>query len=329
MMDKSMVIATIPCNLCGNTDVEVIGTTDRKGKPLRTVICTSCGLVWTDPRPDTKTNREYYADHYRLQYKAAAKPKLKHVYRETQRAIQRFRRIEPLLVAGMRLLDIGAGGGFFPYTVKQQGYDIEGIEPNRGYAAYARDELQLDIRTGFLQDFDFTEDSFDIITLNHVLEHLEDPGAALHQLRRWNKPGGYLNIEVPNIEAVYHAPGHIFHQAHLYTFNPDNLKLMGTKAGYLIHDVQLMPGTAHINVMLCKPADPVALRIPGNFAIPGNYERIRTKFNHHTTMRHYISAKTYARFVRKNFGYLQEAIAVSKFSGGREIADYLLSGSDV
>lgn len=318
-----MAVSTILCNLCGAVEVEVIGTTDRKGKPLRTVICRNCGLVWTDPRPGVDETREFYTDDYRLQYKQTFKPKLKHAYREMRRALLRFQRIESLLQPGMKVLDVGAGGGFFPYTVRHRGYVIEGIEPNHGYAKYAMDDLQLDLKVGFLQDFDFAEGSFDIITLNHVLEHLEDPGAALQRLLQWIKPGGYLNVEVPNIEATYHAPGHKFHLAHLYTFNPDNLALLGRKAGYRIHDLKLMSGTTHINLILQKPAAPIAP--PEALAIPGNYRRIRELFDRHTALRHYSSPRIYARFISKQFGYLQEKIAIRKFGKGREIADYLLS----
>jgi len=318
-----MAVATIPCNLCGATDVEVIGTTDRKGRPLRSVICKGCGLAWTDPRPGKEATREFYAEHYRIQYKASPKPKLKHVYREMHRAIQRLRRIEPLLAPGMCLLDIGAGAGFFPYTVQHRGYTIEGIEPNQGYAAYAMDELRLDIKTGFLQDFNFAAGSFDIITLNHVLEHLEDPVAALQRLLHWNKPGGFLNIEVPNIEATYHAPGHRFHLAHLYTFNPDNLALLTRKAGYEVHNLQLMPGTVHINLLLHKPAAP--LPAPGALGIPGNYHRIKGVLDRHTSLRHYLSPGIYARFFRKQLGYLKEKIVVRKFHNARELADNLLA----
>lgn len=323
-----MIQATIPCNLCGATDVEVIGETDRKGKPLRSVICRSCGLVWTDPRPGTEATRKFYVDDYRLQYKQTYRPKLKHAYREIHRALQRFQRIEPLLRQGMKVLDVGAGGGFFPYTVRHRGYDVVGIEPNRGYARYAVEELQLEVMAGFLQDQEFTDESFDIITLNHVLEHLEDPAAALLRLLRWNKSGGFLNVEVPNVEATYHAPGHKFHLAHLYTFNPENLQMLGRKAGYLVQDMKLMPGTQHINVIFQKPVVPVALQNTAGFTIPENRGRIRAIFDRHTPIRHYFSVKPYARFVRKNIGYLQERIAVSKFRGSREIADYLLSRTD-
>ena len=318
-----MTVASIPCNLCGNTEVEVIGDTDRKGKPLRTVICRTCGLVWTDPRPDATANREYYAEHYRIHYKATHQPKLKHVYRETLRAMERFRRIEPLLSPGMRLLDVGAGGGFFPYTVKQRGYTIEGIEPNLGFAAYASEVLQLDIQAGFLQDFDFAEGSFDIITLNHVLEHLEDPGAALCRLWRWIRPGAYLNLEVPNIEATYHAPGHRYHLAHLYNFNPVNLERLARKAGYLVYDQRLMPGTRHINLILQRPEGPA--QAPADLTIPGNYQRIMALLERHTALRHYLSPRVYTRFVRKQFAYLGEKIAVRRFHDARELADSLLA----
>lgn len=318
-----MTASTIPCNLCGGIDVEVIGNTDRKGKPLQTVICRDCGLVWTDPRPGVEANRKYYEEHYRVQYKASRKPKLKHAYRETLRAVARLKRIEALLVPGMHLLDIGAGGGFFPYAVKQRGYAIEGIEPNQGYAAYAREDLQLDIKSGFLQDFTFDEGSFDVITLNHVLEHLEDPDAALRRLWYWNKPGGFLNVEVPNIEATYHAPGHKFHLAHLYNFNPETLPLLARKSGYRIHDLKLMPGTTHINVILQKPTTP--LPPPESLTISGNYARIKAILDRHTTMRHYLSAGVYVRFIRKQLGYLREKVAVSRFNGARELADMLLT----
>ena len=151
------------------------------------------------------------------------------------------------------------------------------------------------------------------------------PAAAIRRLLRWNKAGGYLNVEVPNIEATYHAPGHKFHLAHLYTFNPDNLMLLGRKAGYLIQDMELMAGTKHINIIFQRPADPIQPSMPDSFSIPGNYDRIRRIFDHHTPMRHYLSTRPYVRLIRKTVGYFREKIAVSKFRRSREIADYILS----
>lgn len=322
---KSATVANLPCNLCGGCEVDILATRDRDNRPLQTVICRDCGLAWTDPRPSADATREFYSEKYRRQYKSTLTPKLKHVYRDVRRAMVRYDRISTLLVPGMKLLDVGAGGGFFPYVVKQHGYPITGLEPNTGYAGYARDEFQLDIVSGFIQDADFDKSGFDIITLNHVLEHLEDPCAALHRLLEWLSPGGYLNLEVPNIEATYHAPRKKFHLAHLYSFNPETLKLLCEKAGFVVLDLQIIPGTKHINVILQKPGQPGATtRSAASCAIPGNYQRIRKIYDSHTTWSHYLAPDPYLRLLRKIVTYAQEKIAVSRFNRGREVADYLL-----
>lgn len=319
--------STIPCNLCGGSDgdVEILATRDRNNKPMQTVICLDCGLVWIDPRPSADATKKFYTEEYRKQYKSTFKPKMKHVYRDMKRAIERFKRIRPMLVSGMKILDIGAGAGFFPYVVKQNSYEVAGLEPNIGYAQYANEEFQLDIKVGFIQDIEFENSSFDIVTLNHVLEHLEGPFTTLTRLFDWLKPGGHLNVEVPNIEASYHAPRNKFHLAHLYTFNPENLKLLGEKAGYSVNNLQIVPGTKHINIIFQKPKDPGSnIKFQGPYAISGNYERIRKIHAAHSTLSHYLSTAPYLRFLRKNAGYLYEKIAVSRFTSGRDVADYLI-----
>jgi 2-polyprenyl-3-methyl-5-hydroxy-6-metoxy-1,4-benzoquinol methylase len=316
---------TLPCNLCGGVDVDVLAERDRAGRPLQTLICRGCGLAWTDPRPSAADTRAFYAEHYRQHYKRARQPKLKHVYRDIRRAIQRYDRIKPLLRPGVKLLDIGAGGGFFPYVVNQRGHTVIGLEPNAGYADYAREEFQLDIQTGYIQEVNYTAESFDVVTLNHVLEHLEDPFLALTRIRGWLKPGGYLNLEVPNIEATYHAPEHKFHRAHLYSFNPENLQRLCHRAGFTVIDMQLVPGTLHINLVLQKPQSAAVSHHSHSFSIPGNHARIRRIFTAHTTVSHYLSWRPYVRILRKLGAYAQEQITVRRFKRGREIADYLLT----
>jgi len=301
----------------------VLATRDRRGQPLQTVICKACGLVWTDPRPQADATRKFYAEQYRQQYKATPQPKLKHVYRDMRRAIGRYTRIQPLLRPGMRLLDIGAGGGFFPYVVKQKGYAVSGLEPHAGYAAYGREEFQLDIKSGYIQDVEYELNAFDIVTLNHVLEHLEDPYLALTRILGWLKPGGHLNVEVPNIEATYHAPANKFHQAHLYSFNPATLQRLAQRAGFEVIDTQLVPGTNHVNLILQRPVVPSPSADPCQ--LPGNYDRVMKIFFAHTYWSHYRSWRPYLRFVRKLLGYAREQIIVRRFRRGREVGDYLLS----
>lgn len=319
------ITSSIPCNLCNGHDVDVLSARDRHNRPLQTVICHGCGLVWTDPRPDSEANRKFYAEEYRQKYKATYRPKMKHVYRDMLRALQRYERIRPLLREGMKVLDIGAGAGFFPYVIRQHGFEITGLEPNDGYSKYANQEFDLNVINGFIEDAEFDEHSFDIITLNHVLEHLQDPCMALTRLRTWLKPGGYLNVEVPNIEATYHSPNNKFHLAHLYTFNPENLYRLGEKAGYTVSDVQLAAATRHINILFQKPAGHAPRSSFDNYFLAGNYDSIRKVFDAHTPLAHFLSSTPYSRLFRKLAGYLREKVAVGRFESGRQLADYLLN----
>lgn len=319
----TLVSCTLACNLCGNETAEKIGAADRDGQPLRTVLCQSCGLVWTDPRPNSEQTRKFYAEEYRLQYKSTYVPKRKHVYRETLRAIARFQEVRSLLQPEMKLLDVGCGGGFFPYVARTQGFDAQGIEPNQGFAEYASETFDVPTTNAFFQDVDIPEESFDLITLNHVLEHVEDPCATLGQLRKWLKTDGFLVVEVPNIEATYHAPRNLFHVGHLYNFNPANLEYLGEKAGLAIGASKLVTSENHIHVTFQKQAFGVFRS--ENYTLPGNYERVSSVLKRHTAFRHYASIVPYTRFISKQAQYHTERKAVHCDASPREIADELIA----
>ena len=197
----------IPCNLCGSTDVEVIGTHDRNRRPLRTTICRKCGLVWSNPRPGEAEVRRYYSREYRLDYKGRATPSLRHVARSGRGALNRYRALEPYVKRGDRILDAGAGGGEVVYVLRRLGFDASGLEPDERYAQHARETLEVPVVTGFVQDVRFPPGSFDVITMYHALEHVEDPAAILARLRSWMAERGVLIVEVPNVEARLHFAG--------------------------------------------------------------------------------------------------------------------------
>lgn len=220
---------SIPCNLCGGTEVSILSTRSRSGNPLRTVICQACGLVWSDPRPHDA--RQFYEAEYRLAYKNTYSPKPKHVVRAGKVALSRFGKIAQLLSSQKTVLDVGTGGGEFAYLLQSLGHVVNGIEPNRGYADHSIQQYGLTVRVGFVQDATFDPASFDIVTIWHVLEHTEDPGFILARLRSWLKPDGVLVVEVPNVEATCQAPRNTFHEAHLYNFNVVSLRRLAKSRG--------------------------------------------------------------------------------------------------
>ena len=101
--------------------------------------------------------------------------------------------------AGTRVLDVGCAGGAFLVAAREMGFTVSGIEPARWMAAYGREHYQLDIRNGILEPGTFAEDSFDVVTLWDVIEHLPQPSETLKIVRSLLKPGGVLLVNYPDI----------------------------------------------------------------------------------------------------------------------------------
>jgi SAM-dependent methyltransferase len=115
------------------------------------------------------------------------------------------RRLAQLARAGAvtpgRLLDVGAGRGRFVAHARAAGWYAHGIEPSqRGVDGAAGRGVKL-VRAG-IDDAEVPPGSLDAATLWHVLEHLDDPGAALERIATWLRPGGMLLVGVPNLASV-------------------------------------------------------------------------------------------------------------------------------
>jgi hypothetical protein len=104
--------------------------TGRRGASFRTVICPSCGLVFSDPFPHDV--RDYYERLYRLDYKGVTIPKLKHVLRSGLVALDRYNRYPQFFPVKSTLIDIGGGGGEFFYRMESRARGAQGGEPNIG-----------------------------------------------------------------------------------------------------------------------------------------------------------------------------------------------------
>lgn len=308
------------CPLCEQHLSELLSETDRHGRPLRTIICRGCGLVRIDPMPDSGNLNDFYANDYRLQYKGAWHPRPKHVYRDSRGAISRAKRLLEIYRPGMQVLDIGCGAGFFLYLLRALSIEASGLEPNRGYADFACNELGLDnIHTGTLDEYNPGR-RFDIITINHVFEHLPDPLASLARMSGLLKDNGAIIMEIPNIETTSHAPNRIFHYGHLYWYNPITIHALLLKAGFGISDMAVAGGDGHINLIIRLKPETEALGILRGMLI-GNFHRIRAIRDRHTLARHYLSLAPYRRVLRKCLQYSREFLATWRARSPRAIAD--------
>lgn len=314
---------SIACNLCGSVDAEPIRHHDRHGAPLRSVICRKCGLVWTDPRPTPEKVREFYEHDYRVEYKRIWQPRPKHTYRAGKAALERFARLAPILRPGVRLFDVGAGGGETVYVGRALGYQASGAEPNEGYAAYASKELLVPVTKGTYQDAVVAAESQDVVTMFHTVEHLEDPLGAMRAARRWLVPGGVLVVEIPSVEAVCQQPHQQFHRGHFYHFNLAALTQMGRRAGYEVSSSGASADGGNIWATFIK--SDVTPAVSGE--IPGNYDRVSRILRSHTALRHALSRFPYQRPLAKLAARLAEARDLRQQTSARDILDTLVAAS--
>jgi SAM-dependent methyltransferase len=114
---------------------------------------------------------------------------------------RRARWLAPLARGG-RLLDVGSAHGFFLAAARPHGLAGVGVDPVAECAEVARRELDVEVRTGTIEEIDLPPASFDVATLFDVVEHLEDPRAALQRVRELLRPGGLLVVETGDRDAL-------------------------------------------------------------------------------------------------------------------------------
>lgn len=134
------------------------------------------------------------------------------------------------------LLDVGCGNGVFLSRMKALGWAATGVEIDEKAARLARERFGLEVRTGALEEVGFPDDTFDAVSLSHVIEHVYDPVALVQECRRILRPGGRLIILTPNTRSLGH---HIFRSAwrglepprHIQMFNRTTLTAAVRRAG--------------------------------------------------------------------------------------------------
>jgi len=138
-----------------------------------------------------------------------------------------------------RLLDVGAGRGRFVAHARAAGYDATGIEPSARGVAGARDSYGVQLTAAGIDDAQIELGSVDVITLWHVLEHVEDPTAALARVRGWLRPEGGLVVGVPNLASLQARVGgarwyHLDLPRHRTHFTVAGLRALLEKTGFEI-----------------------------------------------------------------------------------------------
>ena len=193
------------CDLCGADEVELLATRDRRRKPLRTVVCTRCGLISHESIPSDEELADYYAHEYRHAYHGERQPSAKRVLRAWNVGRSIYRRVRSFLRPGDRVCEIGAGLGCTVKAFDLAGFEASGIEPGVEFQSFSRQTLHADIENARLEDV-VPVPSYDFVLLVHVIEHFSHPSRALRRIWGLLKTGGGCTLNVPMYTARTRPP---------------------------------------------------------------------------------------------------------------------------
>lgn len=152
--------------------------------------------------------------------------------------------------SNVRCLDIGSGPGLFLELAKWAGWQGIGIELGERAAASSRERFGIDVRAGTIESVGLPRESFDVITLWDILEHVRDPRRLAERAASLIKPGGLLFIETPNASSVLDwavvtlarlgmpGPATTFYGLHHLTlWNPSNIRRLLEETGFAIREI--------------------------------------------------------------------------------------------
>ena len=134
-------------------------------------------------------------------------------------------------------LDVGSGIGTLLHVARKHGFTTYGVEVSEWASAYSRNERGLNVVTGTLQAAAYPESNFDVIVINHVLEHVDVPRRLLAEAHRILKDDGLLVVGVPNIGSIMARiqrekwPS-LRPEEHIWHFTPATLRRLLDKTGF-------------------------------------------------------------------------------------------------
>lgn len=179
--------------------------------------CEHCTVLFQHPIFDETDYKKFYEDVQRSDatgYQSGAVPP-KHLERKRRDSEFKWQQMKlldlPGLLPGKRVYEIGAAEGTLLASFRDRGYSVAGIEPLAPYAAYAREQLKLDVTTGYFDDSVAEREKADLVIVDNVLEHMMKPFATLESVRRMMNENGILYVGVPGVEVATPPNAHVAH----------------------------------------------------------------------------------------------------------------------
>ena len=237
------------CIICGSEKKSLANQFD----DYAVIECDICKYAMVDPMPDSETldrlynSKAYFDTHMRYNFETITD-------KEIDRLIKVQESFHSSMLAGIKInpskkmLEIGPGGGFALKAFSNMGYEVTGLETSTSATAFIKGRIGLNVMNSSIEDYQPTSHGkFDLILLNHVLEHFLHPVEAMEKLAAMLHPGGVLYIRVPDHDSydrrAYGKKWPAYAQYHISNFSERSLKILFEKQHLKIISIQKFVST--------------------------------------------------------------------------------------
>ncbi len=190
--------------------------------------CPGCSLVWLSHPPDPEEMHLHYTDEYHRMISAAGNT-APWRWKDRKTTLSLYKQ-------SGAILDLGCSSGSFLESLRDQPWELHGVELSEDVARDARERTNADVFAGDILSAPFAPESFDVITCFDVFEHVYEPRKIIARVAEWLKPGGIFYVLVPNIDS---AEARVFRSywsglelpRHLFHYSPESLSFLATSVG--------------------------------------------------------------------------------------------------
>lgn len=245
------------CPACGHlTFSNFLICTDHSvsGESFALVQCKHCSHVFTNPKPEQAKLQQYYKSENYISHTNKALNPVQWIYKLIRYKTVRNKEnlIHDIIGHQGSLLDFGCGTGHFLKHCNNSGWSSTGIEPDES-ARLIAEHSGLTV----LSSLNEVQNTFDVITAWHVLEHVPEPLETMNAFVRMLKPGGKIVLGLPNHKsfdarnygsywAGFDVPRHLSH------FNQSSLAALAQRSKLKIEKILPMKYDAYYVSMLSE-----------------------------------------------------------------------------
>ena len=186
--------------------------------------CVTCGFLFTQDYPDENEIYKYYESTGYISHSDTSEGIINKIYHLARQVMLLRKRKIIKITTGLKhgnLLDVGSGTGHFASVMQNSGWSVKGIEINEKARDFSSSTFNLEIIAPH-QISELDSNSFDCVTVWHVLEHFHDPDKYISDIIQLLKPEGICLVALPNsascdakyyrhVWAAFDVPRHLWH----------------------------------------------------------------------------------------------------------------------